>query len=37
MSLVVQLSSELIAENDTHPSFGVAVSVQFAQASVASS
>jgi hypothetical protein len=37
MSLVVHLPSELIGENDTHPSFGVAVSVQFASASVASS
>jgi hypothetical protein len=35
ISLVVHLPSELIEENDTHPSFGVAVSVQFALASVA--
>jgi hypothetical protein len=35
MSLVVQLPSELIGENDTHPGFGAAVSVQIASASVA--
>jgi membrane protein YdbS with pleckstrin-like domain len=37
MSLVVHLPSELIGENDTHPSFGVAVSVRLAAPSVASS
>jgi membrane protein YdbS with pleckstrin-like domain len=37
MSAVVHLPSKLIAENDTHPGFGVAVSVRFATASVASS